>query len=177
MKLYVCSRREVVDFVNNFPYFDPLIISITDPKSNPVVFDVPESNVLSLEFHDLEKDYPGHAPAIILFTKEMAMKIKQFLIDKVWKETDNFLLSIWQSKMVLQKIHIIVHCEAGISRSPAVAAALAMHFNKDCSEYFGDASKYIPNRLVYKTLLDCMNGQDNQVPVVRMVNKPDREIF
>jgi hypothetical protein len=109
---------------------------------------------LRLQFHDLEKDYPGHAPAIVLFTKEMARRIKGFI--------DNFCL-----------INVVVNCEAGISRSAAVAAALSMHFNKNCDSFFNNG-KYIPNRLVYKTLLDELNGQDNKVPAVKIIN---REIF
>lgn len=48
---------------------------------------------------------------------------------------------------------IIVHCEAGISRSPAVAAALAYILNGrgEDTRYF---RKYLPNRRVYSTILN-----------------------
>jgi predicted protein tyrosine phosphatase len=46
---------------------------------------------------------------------------------------------------------IVVHCDAGISRSPAVAAALAVCLGESDDEFF---RRYRPNMLVYRTLLD-----------------------
>ena len=173
MKLHVCSRRNVLDVVKSILPWNPVVISITDPRSEKINFQIAECNVLRLEFHDLEKDYPGEAPAIILFTKEMALTIRDFLFDRIWTDSKE---SITEARRVISNLDVIVHCEAGISRSPAVAAAISMHFNKNCDTYFGDASRYIPNKLVYKTLLDCINGRDNEVPVVKIVNK-STEIF
>jgi predicted protein tyrosine phosphatase len=47
---------------------------------------------------------------------------------------------------------IVVHCDAGISRSPAVAAALAHVLNGNNEEFF--SGKYMPNAFVYRLLLD-----------------------
>jgi predicted protein tyrosine phosphatase len=47
---------------------------------------------------------------------------------------------------------IVVHCDAGISRSPAVAAALAHVLNGNNEEFF--SGKYAPNARVYRLLLD-----------------------
>jgi predicted protein tyrosine phosphatase len=47
---------------------------------------------------------------------------------------------------------IVVHCDAGVSRSPAVAAALARILNGDDAEYF--AGRYRPNMRVYRMLLE-----------------------
>jgi len=46
---------------------------------------------------------------------------------------------------------VVVHCEAGLSRSPAVAAALAKAYGQDESRYF---RKYMPNQYVYRTMLE-----------------------
>lgn len=46
---------------------------------------------------------------------------------------------------------IIVHCNAGYSRSPAVAAALAKALGKSDEEFFGH--DYCINKHVYTTLL------------------------
>lgn len=48
---------------------------------------------------------------------------------------------------------LLVHCEAGISRSPAIAAAISKIYlgYKEDQIYF---EKYSPNMLVYKILLD-----------------------
>lgn len=48
---------------------------------------------------------------------------------------------------------IIVHCDAGYSRSPAVAAAIAKAFGIDDEEYFS-GGRYCPNRHVYRTMLN-----------------------
>jgi predicted protein tyrosine phosphatase len=48
---------------------------------------------------------------------------------------------------------IVVHCDAGMSRSPAVAAALARVLNEDDATFF--AGRYRPNMRVYKVMLDA----------------------
>lgn len=56
-------------------------------------------------------------------------------------------------------LSIIVHCEYGVSRSQAVAAALSKIFNGKDDEFF---MKYSPNRLVYsKILYEYYNSADN----------------
>ena len=47
---------------------------------------------------------------------------------------------------------IIVHCDAGVSRSSAVAAALSRVLNGDDAEFF--AGRYRPNMRVYRTVLE-----------------------
>lgn len=47
---------------------------------------------------------------------------------------------------------IIVHCDAGYSRSPAVAAALTKALGLDDSSYFGHG--YCPNMHVYRLVLN-----------------------
>lgn len=46
---------------------------------------------------------------------------------------------------------IVVHCDAGLSRSPAVAAALAVCLGQSDREFF---QRYRPNMLVYRALLN-----------------------
>lgn len=50
---------------------------------------------------------------------------------------------------------IIVHCDAGLSRSPAVAAAIAKALGEDDSEFF---RRYRPNAHVYRMLLENALG-------------------
>ncbi|HVH42669.1 MAG TPA: hypothetical protein VM925_10005 [Labilithrix sp.] len=47
---------------------------------------------------------------------------------------------------------IVIHCDAGISRSAAVAAALSRALRGDDTEFF--TGKYKPNMRVYRLLLD-----------------------
>jgi protein-tyrosine phosphatase len=54
---------------------------------------------------------------------------------------------------------IIVHCEAGQSRSAAIAAALAMHYNGDDREFWGAqmyGRVFTPNAHVYRVMSDTM---------------------
>ena len=48
---------------------------------------------------------------------------------------------------------IIVHCDAGYSRSPAVAAAIVKAMGESDEVYFS-SGEYCPNRHVYRTLLN-----------------------
>lgn len=78
---------------------------------------------------------------------------------------DSKLFSVEQAKEVLDFVNanwdkadtILVHCEAGMSRSPAIAAAIEyIRSGKEASlPYF---KKYIPNGFVYKTLLEVNYG-------------------
>ena len=107
-------------------------ISITDPGSEPVVFHCGKP-VLPLEFHDLGPECPAQL-ADKLMTTTQAKKIAKFLFTK-------------------KPEAIIVNCEAGISRSAGVAAALAKFFHDDDKEIF---KKAIPNTYVYRLTLDAM---------------------
>lgn len=46
---------------------------------------------------------------------------------------------------------MVIHCNAGVSRSPGVAAALARVLRGDDAEFF---ARYRPNSRVYRILLD-----------------------
>jgi predicted protein tyrosine phosphatase len=48
---------------------------------------------------------------------------------------------------------IIVHCDAGYSRSPAVAAALAKALDMSDEVYFS-SGQYCPNRHVYRMMMN-----------------------
>lgn len=53
---------------------------------------------------------------------------------------------------------IIVHCDAGYSRSPAVAAALCIAFGMSDIEFFGPG--YCPNMHVYRTMLRALEKRN-----------------
>lgn len=135
MQFYVYSRY---GFEATRPHEVPhVVISITSsPDDQARIRANPQCRgVLRLSFADADV-----ASEIIgedaLFTPEQARRIWEFVVahrDHVER--------------------IIVHCDAGVSRSPAVAAALARALNGDDSEFFG--GRYTPNRRVYRLLLEC----------------------
>jgi len=110
------------------------IISITDAISIPVSFN-PNKNIvgiLRLTFDDTDVASPYS------ITKRDAVNIIEF-VEKYKDITDNF----------------IVHCEAGISRSAGVAAALSKIYNgSDCDIF--DNPMYKPNMLVYNIVLGAV---------------------
>src|SRR6266446_6980108 len=119
-----------------------IVISITTPNSSQAVFidDPNRKDILRLQFHDLDKRPPGMQWGdgeiefdIVLFTDEMAKEIVEFV-----RKYENEVQCI------------ICHCEAGISRSPAVIAALVKVYHGDDAWVFKSA---MPNRLVYQKML------------------------
>jgi len=56
---------------------------------------------------------------------------------------------------------MVVHCEAGMSRSPAVAAAIAEHLGDDPLPYF---ARYTPNAHVFRMLRDRLAFRCAQTP-------------
>ena len=61
---------------------------------------------------------------------------------------------------------IYINCDAGISRSPAVAAALARHY-LGSEEYYFKVGIYFPQEYVYRSLLKAKNIEvdDQQLKV------------
>lgn len=94
---------------------------------------------LSFEDSDLEQPF-GEIPKRNLFCKAHAEQVLAF-IDEVWDKIDTLL----------------VHCEAGLSRSPAIAAAVSCIKNGPETDkmYF---VRYMPNRLVYRKILETKFG-------------------
>ncbi|MEA2746105.1 MAG: hypothetical protein QOI41_248 [Myxococcales bacterium] len=90
--------------------------------------------ILRLSFADAETASDRYAERD-LFSREHATKIWSFVL---------------QHRLDVERI--VVHCDAGVSRSPAVGAALARVFNGSDAEFF--AGRYRPNMRVYRMLLE-----------------------
>lgn len=146
MLIQVKNKRDAV--LNNEMKVPHVIISISTPLDEVPLPAVNEHTleVLSLRFHDLDKD-PG--PIFkevygepVLFTLEMAVQIKELL------DTHN-------------PEGVVVHCDAGQSRSAGVAAALALHYNGSDTEFWGSGMygrRYSPNRMVCSLVTAALTG-------------------
>jgi predicted protein tyrosine phosphatase len=133
VKIFVYSRS-ALDAVR--PHEVPhVIISITSHPDDVARLRINEvcRGVLRLSFPDAEEPSDLHTEAN-LFSQEHAVAI--------WTFTQLHVSQIER---------MIVHCDAGVSRSPAVAAALARVLNDDDAEFFG--GRYRPNMRVYRFLL------------------------
>jgi predicted protein tyrosine phosphatase len=126
----------LLEIENNRIDIPSAVISIVDNyKEIPILVEGGMiKHVFSIDFIDLYEPLEGYKT----FTLEEGIKIADFVY-KI-KDTVN---------------QLIVHCEAGVSRSSAVAAAIAHHFFEEGDNYFNN-SLYLPNKLVYKlTLKAC----------------------
>jgi hypothetical protein len=129
MKFLIMSRDKISKFT--FPHRYAIIGIVGHGCEHPLI---PEGYVdlLQLNFYDTDfyiSDYPS-------IQKEDARKILEF-VEKNKDKVDMF----------------VVHCNAGISRSSGTVAALSFIYNGDAAWVFSDR-RYIPNMLVYKTILD-----------------------
>jgi predicted protein tyrosine phosphatase len=91
--------------------------------------------VLRLSFPDVETASELH-PEERLFSRDHATTIWSF---------------VQQHRSAIERI--VVHCDAGVSRSAAVAAALARTLDGDDAQFF--AGRYRPNMRVYRMLLEA----------------------
>ena len=131
MKIKVLSRQAFEEFKSDESF---IVISITDPNSEKVKIKNKPIDILSLQFFDLDKDIGQFPYSQFIFTINQAQQILNFV--KKYKNKVNL---------------IIVHCEAGISRSAGVAGALSLIYNGTDEYYF---EKYLPNMFVYRKILN-----------------------
>ena len=113
-----------------------MIISISDPESRkPRIRETGLcKGVLRLHFHDAEPVEGFNLPGEIqIMTPRHAKAIWQFILPRVTE------ISL-----------VIVHCEQGMSRSPAVGAAICLGLGEDCARFF---EEYQPNQYVYQLVL------------------------
>ncbi len=134
MELFVYSRSALEAVrPHEFPH---VIISVTSAPDDVARLRLNEAcrGVLRLAFVDAEVASELYAEAS-LFSREQA-------------------LTVWTFVQQHDVQRIIVHCDAGVSRSAGVAAALARVLNHDDAEFF--AGRYRPNMRVYRALLDTV---------------------
>ena len=124
-----------------------VIISISDPNmiytTRP--FCSAENRVIAilpLTFCDADKPgfviYSNDADERDLMSEEDARKVVQFVNLHVEK-------------------HIIVHCDAGISRSAGVGAAISKYVSGDDSAFF-NSGRYYPNMWCYRKTLNAFEN-------------------
>ena len=132
----VRSARNAEFFRSERPW---AAIQISHNDSFPTLSEENRVGVLRLVFEDIEEaDMPGS------FNASLAAEILDF-VGKMWDNMDVFL----------------IHCEVGLSRSPAVAAALCrIYYNHD-GRWF---DSIFPNRLVYRLLLETHAERTRDLP-------------
>lgn len=122
-----------------------VVISIHDPRRRPAKVRKQPGlrDILFLSFHDSEPiERLTLPPEVKLMTPEQAKQIHQF-IEKHKSDVGA----------------VVVHCEQGMSRSPAVAAALCKSMGGDDRRFWRD---YQPNSYVYRLVLEATPKKDTQ---------------
>lgn len=163
MKFLVLSRQAMEEFKSDESH---VIISITDPNSEKVKIISKPFDILSLQFHDIDKPLvkredckrckgTGYMEEFMnindghCYSCTTMIDIKLFT-DKNAQEILHFI-NYYHNKACARINFIIVHCEAGISRSAGVAGVLSLIYNGSDEYYF---KHYIPNMLVYRFILN-----------------------
>lgn len=134
----VYSRQAIEDAAaHEVPH---IIISIRTPGDRHAILRTNEHtlNVLRLSFHDLNDAAMEHVEVR-----------DQYEAECFNAEHARRILAIVKTNPDAQRL--IVNCDAGISRSPAVAAALSKILARDDSYFF---SRYCPNSRVHRTVLE-----------------------
>ena len=145
-RIYVRGRPEAMRFESEHPL---LIISVSDPASDLPQFASIECDILSLRFHDvcliqwdaaeLRERWPDCKPMLPYNAKQ----IGPFLSKKRHDPTPDLL----------------VHCEAGLSRSPSIAMAIcdSLNLNRSIIDWGGrDVNQDAPNQHVYNLCVEAL---------------------
>lgn len=132
MKCDVLSRSKAKALSYSSIQEPIVIISITDIDSAPVYFAKNEKikAILRLSFNDVDKDGFG------AMLSNDANSIVRFCLN-------------W-----LPQTNLIVHCEAGISRSAGVCAAILKWYEGSDMQIFGN-TYYRPNMHCYREVLNA----------------------
>ncbi|MDQ4122971.1 MAG: hypothetical protein M3209_16155 [Acidobacteriota bacterium] len=139
VQFLVLSRVDIQSFTAEIPY---LVISVTDPdKPEAEIAEAPFLYaVLRMKFHDVGKPARQFESDVISTACDVSMT-----------EADaRQILSFVGEHLAKIKL-IVCHCEQGVSRSAAIAAALSRILQKEDEFFF---NHYWVNRWVYNLLLE-----------------------
>ena len=142
MKIFVMNRNDAIEFCKHPHFAQFAMISISSPYEDykEAPFCSATNNVVdicSVRFLDLDNTYP----------------IKKDLMQ--FSDADKIAEFVSQNR---DKV-IIVHCDAGQSRSAGVAAAISRYYNGCDFEYF-DHPCYTPNMFCYRLMMEAMREYD-----------------
>ena len=146
----VLSRFDTSQYCKEPHKTDSAIISISTPNVDYCGLEIEPTDenrvvaILSLEFMDA--DYPGDNDVYGNPTT-----VDDLMNDSEAKRVVAFV-EHYKDKRIL------VHCDAGISRSSAVAAAILKHYTGNDDMIF-DSRWYNPNRWVYRKVLEAFESE------------------
>lgn len=131
--IVVKTLTEARLFECDVPWAAISIVSVVG--GNPILHAENRVGLLNMAFEDIEFPRPTTPPELI-FDTDKAQQILDFVAE-MWPQVECFL----------------VHCHAGMSRSPAVAAAIEHIYHGNGSDNYWFKIK-TPNMAVYRTILN-----------------------
>ena len=144
IRVRVMNRLDATYYCSNPHNEKAVIISISTPYLNYEIGPYTNAengvqDILKLSFFDADEPDSLDVNNVVsagsdLMSDEDAAKIAEFV------------------EANIQHL-IIVHCDAGISRSSAIAAAILLHYTGDDSAIFDNERAYSPNMWVYFKVL------------------------
>lgn len=140
MNVIVLNKVKAQELSYNDFSSNKTIISIRTPDDEQAVFNLENDtikDILHLSFYDVSTEAQDICKGYPAMTDDDALKIKEFVLK-------------WKDKVDT----IIVHCDAGVSRSAGVAAGILDGLNQDSSQIF-DNNRYLPNSLCYRKTLNA----------------------
>jgi len=145
-KIRVFSRKEAEKFIPP-PKVHHAWISITTPGDDIAYiqhrkpYDI---GIKRVAFHDMDSTEAGGVD----------MNGEPYILPDTLHAREIYAFIRW-NVLAIQELY--VHCDAGISRSAGVAAALSKIFLGTDEEFF--KAPYHPNRLIYRLILDLHMNQ------------------
>ena len=141
MIIQIMSRSNAIKYSEAQHDETAAIISISDiDKSFPVLENNTNNGIVArckVKFDDVERG------ANNCITKTDALKIVAFVLETA-----------------LSQDRLIVHCEAGVSRSAGVAAAIMKALTGDDKEVFNNP-RYVPNMTCYRAVINAFYDFNN----------------
>lgn len=154
MCIDIMSRREACWYCEEPHDETCAMISISDPRMgyDSAPFCSQENNVveiLRLQFSDADQ------PGLDVYGNETG--IEDLMSDDDARRVAEFVAKY-------REHNIIVHCDAGFSRSAGVAAAITKYLTGDDSKIFNSQMRH-PNMWCYRKTLEALHKKDGPKPV------------
>jgi predicted protein tyrosine phosphatase len=149
MKVEVLSRYQMGDVQER--KYKYAVISITEPTANFTNYPCSDPNlmgVLAIKFSDITEE--------IDFIRDEGGRV---IMRPISKEQARLVLDFTKS-MRQQADAILINCDAGVSRSAAVGAAI-LRINGEDDSHIWNSPYHYPNKYVYDLLIEESKKNEN----------------
>lgn len=118
------------------------------------------ANIISITSQSAYADIKNCGPTLFLHFEDFDTELPGWPIQPIQKEDAEKIAAF----VMINKHngrHFIVQCDAGVSRSAGVAAALMKYFNGDDTPIFNNP-QYCPNMRCYRMVLEALMEDYNE---------------